>query len=427
MNNIEQEGDTKSRYLYFSIFIFIGVLLTREFVVPYMSGYVVVGIMALLMIMLPYKHCISFLCFILPLTCGIPGYSMLVSYFIIMLKSKHINRWQIIPPICLIVLELMHVVGYDFEISLGAVFSYSSFLLVFFYLLFNQDSRILTTTCIKLFIFGAIFASVVVVLQLSKLYGFEELMLGSLRGGIRSNAENQLIGQFDLNANSMAFYSIATLSCLFIGRKILNMSNVVHTLLIILAIGVGIISFSRTWVLVALLMSIMFFTNSRKKLWLAIICLISICVLIYIFPTLFNSFMEVFTGRFELDNMETGGGRSNILRIYHNAFINNPRFYIGGTGVVHYTDVINYPLAMHSGFQQLYVCCGLVGLIIFTASAWHYKRYFITKGLPFTYYMPLLASFIFNQTIQFLNPYFLMLPFILVAYILQLKVDHENI
>lgn len=427
MNNIEQERDTKSRYLYFSIFMFIGVLLTREFVVPSMSGLVVVGIMTLLMIMLSYQHCISFLCFILPLTCGIPGYSMLASYIVILLKSKHINRWQVIPPICLIILELIHVAGYAFEISLVAVFSYSSFLLVFFYLIFNQDSRIVTTTCIKLFIFGAILASIIVILQLSTLYGFEELMLGSLRGGIRSNAEDQPIGQFDLNANSMAFYSIATLSCLFIGRKPLNMSSSVHTSLIILAIGVGIISFSRTWVLVALLMSIMFFTNSRKKLWLAIICLISICVLIYIFPTLFNSIMEVFTGRFELDNMETGGGRSNILRIYHNAFINNPRFYIGGTGVVHYTDVINYPLAMHSGFQQLYVCCGLVGLIVFTASAWHYKKYFVTKGLPFIFYIPLIACFIFDQTIQFLNPYYLMLPFILVAYILRLKVDHENI
>ncbi len=259
------------------------------------------------------------------------------------------------------------------------------------------------------------------------LYGFEELFLGTLRSGIRSNAEQQLVGQFDLNANSMAFYSITALSCLMVGRRTYSMNRAVYWLSMVLSIVVGIISFSRTWILVSILAFILYIISKHNNIKTIILTILILGSLVYAILIYFNDLAEVFIGRFTLDNMDTGGGRTDIFRVYHNIFINNPKFYIGGTGVVHYTEVVGYPLAMHSGFQQLYVCCGMIGIFIFLISALYYKIRFVTKKLPLLFYIPLITCLIFDQSIQFLNPYYLMFPFIPIAYILQLKSsDNEH-
>lgn len=420
-NNRNNKHDTNDRILILSIIIFLGTLLAREFVVSFINGPLVVGLMAALMLLLPYKQCVSFVFFVLPLTCGIPGYSMLVAYIILILKSKIINIWQIIPPICIVLLEFWHVCRYDFESSLVAVFSFSSFILVFFYLIFNRDNRVSNIDCIKLYVIGAIIASLIVILKLGSSHGFEELLLGSLRGGVRSNAEQQLIGQFDLNANSMAFYSITAFSCLLIGRKAYSMKQVNYLLCMIASILVGIISFSRTWILVAILAILLYIIIKHKNIKTIVFSLLFAGLVVYAVPIFFDNLMEVFIGRFTLDNMETGGGRAVIFDVYHNAFINNPKFYIGGTGVVHYTEVVGYPLAMHSGFQQLYVCCGMIGVFVFAVSALYYKKRYVTRKIPLLFYIPLISCLIFDQSIQFLNPYYLMFPFIPAVYILQLK------
>lgn len=424
--SIDYRHDTNDRNLVFSIILFVGILLAREFVVSFISGPLVVGFMAVLMFILPYKQCISFVFFVLPLTCGIPGYSMLATYIILILKSKIINGWQVIPPLCIVLLEFWHLSGYEFESSFVAVLSFSSFILVFYFLVFNKDNRVSRVDCIKLYILGAILASVIVILKLGTSHGFEELFLGTLRGGVLSNAEQQLVGQFDLNANSMAFYSITSLSCLMLGQRTYSMNKALYLFSIVLSIVVGIISFSRTWILISILAFILYIISKHNKIQTIVFCILIMGGLLYAIPMYFNDLEEVFVGRFTLDNMDTGGGRTDIFSVYHNFFINNPKFYIGGTGVVHYTEVVGYPLAMHSGFQQLYVCCGMIGIFIFLISALYYKRRFVTKNLPLLFYIPLITCLIFDQSIQFLNPYYLMFPFIPIAYILQLKPSNNE-
>lgn len=424
---MKNRGDIYDRLLYIAVAIFAVLLLAREFVVPSIGGVIVVGIMAILMILLPYKQCISFLFFVLPLTCGIPGFSMLCSYIIILSKSKNINSWQFIPPICIVLLELFHVCNYNFVISMPAVFSFSSFILVFFYLIFNCDRRVDIADCIKLFIIGTVFACVTVILKLTSTVGIEELMLGTLRGGVLAT-EEVVIGQFDLNANSMAFYSIVSFTCLLIGSKILRMPSIAHTVLLTLSVIVGLLSFSRTYIMLLALAVLLYLVSNRHSMKAIIAGLILTCVLVYVAPLFFESLLDVFTERFSDENATSAGGRTEIFMIYHNAFLDNPRLYIGGTGVVHYSNVIGYHMSMHCGFQQLYVCCGIIGLVVYFVSALHYKRRYVTKGLPATFYIPLIVCFIFSQSIQFLNPYFLMLPFIPVVYILRLKIfTYENI
>ena len=378
--------------------------------------------MAILMMLLPYRQCISFLFFVLPITCGIPGYSMLVAYIIVLLKSKQLNLWQTLPPLCIMLLEFAHMIGYSFNVSLSAAFSFFSFVLVFFYLLFNQDNRISIVECIKLFVISAIIASGIVLLKLILSYGIEELMLGYLRGGVQSSAQDQqMIGQFDLNANSMAFYSIVSFSCLLIGQKNLNISRFLYVSLLILSVAIGIISFSRTYTIVLALALLLYFISKRNNTSTMIIGSILVCALLYAIPLLFEQLLDIYIERFASGNFETAGGRTEVFQAYHNAFINNPNLYLGGTGVVNYAAVIGYPLSIHCGFQQLYVCCGLIGISVFILSALHYKRKFVTRGLPILFYIPLIASVAFDQSIQFFNPYFLMLPFIPVAYVLRLQ------
>ena len=93
--------------------------------------------------------------------------------------------------------------------------------------------------------------------------------------------------------------------------------------------------------------------------------------------------------------------------------------------MVHYKEVCKQRNSIHNGTQQIYVCYGSMGIIIYLVVIVIFKRRYIKKSsnLRIQNFIPLFACFLFDQSIQFLLPFVLMLPFVASVLPLRLKDD----
>lgn len=406
-------------FLLFSIISTILLVVLREFFISEFTGILEVACIAFFMIFLNYKNCLSYLFLVLPMTCGIPGYSMLVSYIILLFKTRKISLWQYIPPLLIIVSELINFALYDFESSVIPIFSFISFVSVFFYLLFVNDERIDVRQCILNFCIGALFASLVVCVKLFIGSDIETVLSASMRGGVGDSENN--IGQFDLNANSMAFFAITVFSIILIGREKLKLSYKVSLILLLFSIVIGVLTFSRSW-LVCFVLTLILFLISQKKDVKLITSLCAIVLVAFLLTPQLVKFLQLsFINRFAEVNVYTAGERTIITGDYINKILENTKYWLCGTGATYYKAVLGLERSVHSGLLQIVVCTGLLGVVIFTTSFIHYFKYYKLKENTFLFIIPFIVCLIFNQTIQFFNPYFLMFPFLPTLYLLRLK------
>lgn len=408
-----------------SILCIMAILCLRDIFDLDIGGAAITGVIAVLLIILPYPHLIYLLFFILPLTCGIPGYVMLLSIIILLLKSKHKTALQIIPVLVISLVEIFHASFYDFNADLKGILSYLSFTAVFFFLLFDQNKTIDRRICIKYFCLGAVFTLMIIYADLILKNGFTEIITGNLRSGFAMGIDDveEMKNHLALNANSIAYYSIVSLGCLLLGRKKLQLSLPLYLLLTCAAIAAGVLSFSRTWLLLIAIISILFIiTNklSNKFITMATIAII-VSLAIMSDSAFFSPITENITNRIENDNIATAGGRVTIFKEYNRFWSSDIKYMLFGTGAVYYKEVARQSASMHNGIQQIYVCYGVCGIILYITVIFIFIRKYRQKGLPLLYYLPIIACFLFDQSIQFLNPYYLMLPFIPAAYALRIE------
>ena len=131
-----------------------------------------------------------------------------------------------------------------------------------------------------------------------------------------------------------------------------------------------------------------------------------------------------FETRFTDDTMETGGSRTGIFQRYMEVYFSDFRFVLFGTGVTQGNVVAGMSGSMHNGTQQILVCCGLVGFVLYMVVLFGAAlKASVGKKIHLVYWMPLLSVVVFTQTIQFLNPTMLMLPFVAGIYGLKCAKD----
>lgn len=135
--------------------------------------------------------------------------------------------------------------------------------------------------------------------------------------------------------------------------------------------------------------------------------------------------------RFIDETVETGGSRTTIFKKYTDIYLSDLRFIFLGTGVTRYVAVAGTGGAIHNGTQQILVCCGAVGLIVYlvlligatqkACKARKHEKMFIANWLP------VLSVIAFTQTIQFLNSTMLMLPYVIGAYAIRVKSHFKGV
>lgn len=372
-------------------------------------------------LMLDDKQSLYYIFYLLPFSWYIPGYIVLFLYVLIVYKCKEHNRFsQFLGALLLILLELFHLFTYERQVDWVHSVSPLAFIALFYYLLFYQDRRLSYSSCIRFYCIGSIFAILLSYLTLVQFGGLEAFMSGVFRGGLDESFSDDYPA---LNANSAAFLSIVSLSCLLFAKDRLELPFLTYIILVVTFIVLGALSFSRTFILLTGLSFVLYICFAKvKNKKLIIICgFLGVVATIWFFPMLVDSIMSVFSDRFTGANIETAGGRVGIFSSYNKWLLENSDALIWGAGINYYADIVNVGHSTHCGLQQIIVCTGVIGLIILGVSFFKFFRINRTHSTQIQAFIPFIICFAFNQSIQFYMPQFLMFPFIASAFLYKIN------
>jgi len=359
---------------------------------------------------------ITFLFFLFPLTNGIPGYTMLVALILLIIKGRKYSLWQFLPLFIIFLLELYsELIGADME-TISGILSFLSFSALFFYFL---NDKVLKQKEIPIWILffsiGTIFAFIVIFYNVCNSFEITEIFSGKVRGGALGVEDSRIelaTNHLVMNANTIAYYAICSVACLQTLLKFYRHKPFVIALIIVI-LACGTLSFSRTLVLCLAIFFLLYTLLSSRGLNIKYILFVG---LIFVSVTYFaesftDSIYNVFIERSKEKSFASAGGRTILFDEYNGKWFANIEYIFFGCGVVSARETLHGSNAIHSGLQQIWVCLGIIGFLLFiqqlTAYILRYRR-----RNRWLYILPFLITMLFDQSVQFLNPYPLMLPIV---------------
>lgn len=411
------------KYLLLSLVITCMALVARDVFLYEVPNIILIVALGILMFIMPYTTLVSFIYFMIPLTCGVPGYIMLLAIVMLVVKGKSWTSRQSFPVIIVGILEVINELGRTPDTT--GMLSFMSFIAVFFYLLNLDGRKVDNGQNVICFIVGVAFTIGVVYYNMLSQYGIAGLLTGYYRNGALGSVDNDaelMKGHLAANANTIAYYAICAISTAIVCMKSLPYNKWLLSALIFVCFLGGIFTFSRTFILcIALFLILLIFFQNYRSTGRFIIIASAIAVLVLVsLGDYVNDIFGVFGMRAEEDNIATGGGRTEVFSIYNKLWISDIFYVVFGCGAVGYWEVLKAPKAMHCGMQQIWVCLGVIGFILFAIEYILYiKRYVNRKNMILL--VPFIVSFVFDQSVQFLNPYSLLLPILPTLMVCQLK------
>ncbi len=369
------------------------------------------------------------ICFLIPLTSGITvlyiyGYAVLM----ILIKSKNHKMGVYIPLIAIFLYEIIMMLIVDVT-QINLIIGYS---LVIFLLLYLMDSdEVNTKSACVAYVFGAVVLLLCVFTTAIQNSSLASVLSGSVRIGAYEGIDN--IGGVALvseNANSLAYFALVAI---FIAFSLLNKFKVVgKTLLIVSMIILAVIALftvSRTFILCLIILFVLEFLvafNFKNKMKVLVVVSIVLAIGIPYLQQKTQIF-ESFALRFEEDTVSTGGSRTDIFIEYMGFLRDNPLRLIFGTGATFYKEACGLSRSMHNGLQQILVAYGLLGFFPMIAMLVRpIVKFFKQNKFKMIRIMPLIAVVLFIQTIQFLNPCNLVLPYAVAILCMKIP-DTESI
>lgn len=408
------------------IVLFSFLILIRDLGVATVSRAFFVVLTLLISVVLPYKSLRSFSFFYIVGGAGVYGGALAIIVVALLMKLEKKNIYQFVFTLIILLLELIHFSTYSFNVEFNKYLVFSIFISFFFFLLFDDNyNNNEIYNDLRYYVLGTAVALFIIILHSVLLFGVAETLLGSARLGAGFEEEEMSEGMTELNANYMGYYSIVAIALLLFIKNLFNKNWLKYVLLTVLVLA-GIMSSSRTWLLIMALVVIIHFIVGQKRTKFEIIVFV---LLLIVFASRFTNYTDAFIGRFENrfeeENLSTVGRRTDIFAEYNQFLNEHPEKMMFGTGCIYYKKICNIAYSTHNGTQQLIVCCGLFGLIVF---AWcgvvFYRRYY-TKAVGFLVYVPFFICVLFLQTIQFIYPTSLMLPLVAALLLLKLKPTHN--
>ncbi len=382
--------------------------------------------------LMPIPGIVSAICFLIPLYSGITalyvyGYAVVM----ILVKSRKFKVKMILPMLAIIVYELIMMMFVESG-QLKSILVYGITLFLLFYMMHTEDADP-KTACIA-YVCGTLVLLICVFSTAIQINSAETVLSGEIRIGEYEGMEELKTGPIAIvseNANSLAYYSlVAIIIALNMLKTIKSGGGKVLTVsAILLMTFIALFTVSRTFViilLIALVLSFLSGFNFKQKLkFLFIIALILAVTVPYLQAK--TQVLTAFTERFEDDSFATGTGRVEIFGKYMRFLWNNPLRLVFGTGAVFYKNVCGIPNSMHNGTQQILVSYGVLGFIpvlfAFISPIFDYLK---RNKFRFAKFLPVLAAVAFTQSIQFLNPFNLMLPYAIAIMCMKIPDTEEK-
>lgn len=365
------------------------------------------------------KRIIALIAFTIPMSYGLPNnYLIVLSCLFLLYKQREtFNCRLLLFPLILSLQEVVSIFWYQ-TVDVVSEIAYMSTLLLL--ILVVAERQCDAALFLRMYLLGVAVAIGVVICSTAAVYGFPDTLSGAIRIG--GDTDEALSGRgtdiihLRFNANEIGYHSLVALSCalvLFHRTDTNRLQLLICSLVCILG---GFLSVSRTWMMFAailliaqLLISFGKYGYLRRGIALVFVLAVFAVAVLSLNPELLDSI----TKRFELANFATAGGRTPLFEAYNNYFLNAPLWrQLFGVGVVDYKEICGLWNSMHNGFQQVLVCLGIIGAAVFVAYFLYLFWYSVKGQSPsLMNYLPLIAGLCFVQSIQLLNPWPLMMPF----------------
>lgn len=406
--------------------LLVGILLyVRDIIGMSIDKNVFIILVVVFTFLMKYENVLSLILFTLPLMCGLPGNYFLPIWCIVVLFHQIQNktfRFSILAFWMLIIFwESLIYCFYSFEIPTMNVLGYFSALFLTFTLV-SENQNINYRTPILCFCIGCCVLLGTIFLMYSR-----DVTMMYTEGGVRMGGDSYtdtLEMTLKTNANNIGYLSSASIACLFAMFYYKKINVVTFLILAGTSFICGMYSISRTWALsMALILIVYFiFQKENKKVGYALLFVIVISGACYFskYPLL----LDAFTGRFEGDQIETGGQRTILFAQYNDFLMKHSWNLLFGTSAQLYKNVTGLYHSTHNSLQQIWLSYGIIGFMVIMAV---YLKALINNYTSKEYMacLPMCIIVFFLQSIQILNPHNGLYP-VIVAFFIMKMVKREH-
>ena len=380
---------------------------------------------SLFMVFSSKEQLIYIIVFTIPFLSGLPGtYIMLIALLLYLIKQKNINVLATTVFFCLILLELFSLMFVDNNCLINSI-QYLVFIGHLLYLSTENDKNIDNTLCLRFFNTATIIVcSLITVMAMKTAPDNWKVLFSNGWFRVGDTQMEEATGMvLALNANSMAYFCIVGIAdALLLLNKSKGRFRAIYLLEIVAFIGFAVMTNSRSFIIVLLLVLVLYSlsqSTSLKSIILTVIAFLICGLIVWNFLGNNQFLIEGILGRLNDSTMHSAGGRTSLFIEYLTLWSSNIRTVFFGAGVSGYSEVFQLKGSIHNGTMQILICTGCFGAaMLYLMIVRPIYRAKVLK-VRLQYYLPIISVIVFTQTIQFLNPCFLMLPYIIGVYALK--------
>ena len=378
------------------------------------NQYVLFALMSLIFVFLPRRDAIIYLAYTCGIITGVNGYILLVGLFSVLCKDctyLHAHKSFIFLTILVVLWECFNsFLHYPFSSS-GQVLLFSGYILAFFYYLTIDKDKVENKQVILYYSIGLAVTLLVISIgvlrnPLDMIFDGEGVVRAAMGFG-----EDDSATHFVANANNLAYFSIVLMALAISLKKQVFSSGILFWTLLTISLLSGILSRSRTWLILTCLLVVVEFISRKGVARIKFLCsgVALIFVAFYCFSNFIDSAIDGFLARLELDNISTAGNRTILMKEYFDYMSNHLEYVFSGTGAIYYKEITMCSNSCHNAFQQIYIAYGVLGFVLFIAVM---IKSLLNHNLTSSIlnYLPFAIALLFIQTIQLLNPFHLMIP-----------------
>lgn len=418
----------KSGKLMLAIYIILiaTLLYARDIIGISVNKNIFIALVILFSMSLKYENLLSLILFTLPLMCGLPGNYFLPVWCLIVvfyqIRNNTFNFSILAFWLAIVLWEIMIYCFYPFEIPTMNVLGYFSALLLTCVLI-SEYRTIDYSTPVICFCLGCC----VLLGAIFLIYSSDPSMMYT-DGGVRMGGDmytDTMEMTLKTNSNNIGYLSSASIACLFTLFYYKKIDVILFMVMAGVSFYCGMFSISRTWAISVILTIVVYsiFQRENKKVGYALLCVIAILGFYYLSKN--PLLLDAFIGRFEGDNIETGGQRTVLFAQYNEFLLKHPWNLFWGTSAQLYKDVTGLYHSTHNSLQQIWMSYGIIGfVVIITVYFKALKHNYVKK--EYMACMPMLMIVFFLQSIQVLNPHNGMYPIIAAFFIMKMIKVKKN-
>jgi len=345
----------------------LALLLLRDVGSVGLSKYIFLSLAVVVFIFHDINYNAIFMCFLIPLTVGIPN-SYIFSVGLVIFVFKNIHHLAIKNYILVLMMifavELLSFIYGDF--SLGDYLRFVAPLLFISMLIFYKETNLDYGKMLFYFVLASIGAQISIILQTVRVGGLESLISKGIRLGNTVDLLSMEGIRISFNPNGLSLLCIITIGILLVwfSNNIGNKTIIIA--LLAFEIFVGSMSLSRTYLILLIIVALISWISLAKSVTGFFKGFVILAVITFGVYTIINNYVpsvfESYSERLAVNDVTNG--RLDIAATYFNVLAGHPERIFLGVGLQDYHVKYGVASVCHNAIQEILVTWGVIGLVL---------------------------------------------------------------